>query len=51
MTGSDRIKVDAGMGTIWFIGWLFTIAYAKLGFWTAVLGLFIWPYQLGMVVR
>jgi hypothetical protein len=39
MAGTDRIRVDTGMGTIWLIGWLFTIAFAKLGFWTAVLGL------------
>lgn len=41
----------AGMGGIWFMGWLFTIAYAKLSFWTAVLGLVIWPYYLGVAVR
>jgi hypothetical protein len=41
----------AGTGIIWFIGWLFTIAYAELSFWTAVLGLFIWPYYLGVAVR
>lgn len=49
--GTQRIRVDTGMGTLWFIGWLFTIAYAKLTFWTAVLGLIIWPYYLGVAVR
>lgn len=47
----QRIRVDTGMGIIWIIGWMFTIAFAKLGFWTAVLGLFIWPYYLGMAVK
>jgi hypothetical protein len=51
MAGTERIKVDTGMGIIWFIGWLFTIAFAKLTLWTAVLGLFIWPYYLGVAVR
>lgn len=49
--GSQKIHVDTGMGTIWFIGWLFTIAYVKLSFWSAVLGLIIWPYYLGVAVR
>ena len=34
-------------GPIWYIGWLFTIAFAKLTFWKAVLALLIWPYYLG----
>lgn len=35
------------VGPIWYIGWLFTIAFAKLAFWKAVLALLIWPYYLG----
>jgi hypothetical protein len=47
------IRVDAGsfIGGIWFIGWLFTIAFAKLIWWQALLGLIIWPYYLGLAVR
>jgi hypothetical protein len=47
------IRVDAGsfIGGIWFIGWLFTIAYAQLIWWQALLGLIIWPYYLGLAVR
>jgi hypothetical protein len=48
---TERVKVDTGMGLIWFIGWLFTIGYLKLTFWTAVLGLVIWPYYLGASFR
>ncbi len=48
---TDRVKVDTGMGVIWFIGWLFTLGYLKLTFWTAVLGLVIWPYYLGSSLR
>ncbi len=47
----QRVHVDTGMGIIWFIGWLFAIAFARLGFWAAVLGLIIWPYYLGVAVR
>lgn len=46
-----RIHVDTGAGLFWAIGWLFTIAFAKLIWWQAVLGLVVWPYYLGLVVR
>jgi hypothetical protein len=45
------VRVDAGMGIIWFIGWMFTIAFAHLSLWTAILGLLLWPYYLGVAVR
>jgi hypothetical protein len=47
------IKVENGgiMGSIWFIGWLFTLAYAQLAWWQALIGLFLWPYYLGAAVR
>lgn len=38
------------VGSIWFIMWLFTIGYAGLPFWRAVLALVIWPYFLGSAV-
>lgn len=50
-SGSRAIRVDTGMGLIWFMGWLFTIAFAKLVWWQAILGLVVWPYYLGLVVR
>ena len=34
-------------GTIWFIGWLFTIGYAKLIWWQIIVGVVVWPYFLG----
>lgn len=46
-----RIHVDNGMGILWFIGWLFSIGFLKLGFWKAVLGLIIWPWYLGVALR
>jgi hypothetical protein len=52
---ADEVKVtcrshDSGtiMGSLWFIGWLFTIGYLKLAFWKGVLALFVWPYYLGV---
>ncbi len=38
-------------GTVWFIGWLFTIAYANLVWWKIILGIVVWPYFLGLAVR
>jgi hypothetical protein len=35
----SRIHVDTGTGIFWFICWLFTIAFAKLIWWQAILGL------------
>jgi len=39
------------LGTLWMIGWLFTIGYLKLSFWWGVLAIIIWPYLLGKKVR
>lgn len=36
---------------LWLGGWLFTIGFAHLGFWKAVLALVIWPYFLGGLAR
>lgn len=44
------VNAPAG-GMIWFGGWLFTIGFAQLGFWKAVLGLVIWPYFLGALAH
>lgn len=45
--GKKRVETVSVTGPIWYIGWLFTIAFAKLTFWKAVLALIIWPYYLG----
>lgn len=34
-------------GPFWFAGWGFTIAFAHLHFWEAVLALIVWPVYLG----
>jgi hypothetical protein len=38
-------------GMLWFAGWLFTIAFAKLVWWKAILGVVLWPYFLALVIR
>ncbi|MBP1609450.1 MAG: hypothetical protein H6Q04_1685 [Acidobacteria bacterium] len=48
----SMVHVDTGLvGAIWFIGWLFTLAFAKLIWWQALLGIVIWPYYLGLAAR
>ena len=42
-----RIEQHSSIGLIWVAGWLFTLGYLKLAFWTGVLAIFIWPYYLG----
>lgn len=44
-------RVGSAGGVIWFIGWLFTLAFAKLLWWQAIVGLIIWPYYLGLTLR
>lgn len=39
------------IGPLWVIGWLFTIAFAQLVWWKAIIALVIWPYYLGVAVR
>jgi len=46
------VHVDTGLiGAIWFIGWLFTIAFAKLIWWQAMVAIVAWPYYLGLAAR
>jgi hypothetical protein len=51
----QRFQPSANAGTVvgplWVIGWLFTIGYAQLTWWQAVLALVIWPYFLGVMAR
>jgi hypothetical protein len=41
----------AGMGVLWFIGWLFTIGYVNLVWWKIILGIVVWPWLLGNHIR
>ncbi len=52
MDRSRTTQYGGGTGVfIWFIGWLFTIAFAKLIWWQAILALVVWPYYLGIAAR
>lgn len=42
-----KMEVAGLVGPLWFIGWLFTIGFAGLPFWRAVLAIILWPYYLG----
>ena len=46
-----QVEVGSLVGIIWFIGYLFTIAYAQLIWWQALLGIILWPYYLGVAAR
>jgi len=44
----ERIRIVNGVsGMAWCAGWLFTIGYLKLTFWSGALAFIIWPYDLG----
>ena len=45
-----RVGGPAFAGTIWFIGWLFTIGFAHLVWWKIILGIVVWPYYLGVAL-
>jgi hypothetical protein len=38
-------------GMLWLGGWLFTIAFAHLVWWKALLAIAVWPYFLALAVR
>jgi hypothetical protein len=46
-----RIEQHSIAGTVWFVGWLFSIGFLHLPFWKAVLGVIVWPYYLGDALR
>ena len=51
MKKAPIVKVNGVGGMLWFTGWLFTIGFAKLIWWKALLGLVVWPYFLALAVR
>ena len=36
------------LGSLWLMGWLFTIGFLQLAFWKGALALLVWPYYLGV---
>ncbi|HEY9075252.1 MAG TPA: hypothetical protein VIO61_01825 [Anaerolineaceae bacterium] len=53
MSETRQIRVDQGglTGGIWFIGYLFTIAFAQLTGWQLLIAVVGWPYYLGLALR
>lgn len=52
MSDHQKIRVNTSSslaGTLWVIGWIFTIGFAKLIWWQGILGVIIWPYYLGVI--
>ena len=47
MNKAIKIEQHSGLGMVWFIGWLFSIGFLKLGFWKGLFALFVWPYVRG----
>ena len=47
------VHVQSGSlaGVFWSAGWMFTIAFAKLIWWKALLSIIIWPWFLALAVR
>lgn len=45
-----KVNVHSSLGMIWFIGWLFTLGFLKLGFFKGLLALLLWPYYIGDTV-
>ena len=52
-TKPKQVVVRSGVtaGVFWTAGWMFTIAFAKLIWWQALLALVIWPWYLALAVR
>ncbi|MBC7222180.1 hypothetical protein H5T56_04285 [Candidatus Bipolaricaulota bacterium] len=46
-----QVRSSSFAGMFWFTGWLFTLAFAELLWWQAILALVIWPYYLGLRLR
>jgi hypothetical protein len=46
---AEKIKIENGSiaGSVWFIGWLFTLGFLDLSFWKGLLAILVWPYYLG----
>ena len=42
-----RIEQHSFVGSLWFVGWLFTLGLLHLSFWKGVLAIVVWPYYLG----
>ena len=55
MADETKIRVHTGAGglggSLWLMGWLFTIGYLHLPVGKAILGIVLWPYYVGVVLH
>jgi len=53
MSGENKCGMFGGSlaGALWCGGWLFTLGFAQLVWWKAILGLVVWPYYLAVFLR
>jgi hypothetical protein len=49
----EKIKIEnhTFTGSLWLMGWLFTIGFLHLAIWKAILAILIWPYYIGVTVN
>jgi len=45
------VQVQSGVGLVWLMGYMFTIGYTRPDIWHILLGIILWPYQLGMALK
>ncbi len=48
---TGTIQAGSVVGTLWFIGWLFTVGFAELIWWQGIMAVILWPYFLGDALR
>ncbi len=49
----EKIKIEqhSFTGSLWVIGWLFSIGFLHLTFWKGMLAIVVWPYYLGAMLN
>lgn len=47
----NHSSVQPLVGAIWVIGWWFTIGFAKLVWWKAIIAVVFWAYYLGAALK
>ena len=48
---SFKVKDCTCTGSLWLMGWLFTIGFLHLPFLKALLAILVWPYFIGSALR
>ena len=43
----NRVNAGGAVGSLWLIGWMFTIGYLHLPLTRALFAILLWPYDLG----